>query len=161
MNPREILNLIPDIIAQRETSPTDKWVLMIVKNEIVCIASENVGSEGFPLTTITMKHVDQGFVGREWDKVANRIKAYRVDHPDFYPTEPTLRAMKCMNCNRLEDLKAKGLDTEGWYCEWVDGNKCINCYHKNGNLRKTATKRTALVKTEEPENVTNPDTPDN
>lgn len=84
MNPWQIINFIPDIIAKRETSPTDKWILLILDDKIQCLPAEESGTEGTPLIPITLGIAMAGFSGRQWDKVINRIKAYQKTHPDFY-----------------------------------------------------------------------------
>ena len=84
MNATEILNLLPDIIKKREPSPSDKWILLIICNEIRCVATETEMTEGTPLMPINMHHVDKGFSGREWDRLTNRLIMYQKVLPNFY-----------------------------------------------------------------------------
>ncbi len=99
MNARQISELIPNIIATRATSPSDHWLLIIHEGKIACIASEDLPCDGAPLLPITMKHIDKGLSGREWDRVTNRIAEYQKTHPDFYAepaqiTEPEKKTRK-------------------------------------------------------------------
>ena len=90
MNPREILNIVPNVVADREASPTDRWILMIIDEKIQCIPADGEQVEGLPLMPITMKHINAGLSGREWDRITNRIDEYQKDHPDFYANEATV-----------------------------------------------------------------------
>ncbi len=81
---KHIADLIPDIVAARESSAKDRWTLMIHEGKIACIASEDLPCDGVPLLPITMKHVNAGLSGREWDRIINRIAEYQKTNPDFY-----------------------------------------------------------------------------
>jgi len=83
MNALQIINLIPEIVAARPTSGSDKWILMIIDNKIQCVAADGEQCEGFPLMPINLTHVNKGFHGREWDRLTNRIEAYQKKHPKF------------------------------------------------------------------------------
>ncbi len=136
MNARQISNLIPDIVAARATSPTDRWSLVILDEKIQCIPMEDLGSQGYPLMPITMAHVDKGFNGRDWDRIINRIEVYQRNHPDFYAEPKQIAAQKCEKCGCTENDCQECIDARGYACVWVAPNKCDRCFTKSGNLKR-------------------------
>lgn len=77
MNPEQLLSEVEKLLKERESSPNDRWALVVRHQKIQCLPTEKLGIFEIVIINLNREQCEHGLMASTWNRIKQKISLYQ------------------------------------------------------------------------------------